>query len=252
MPMSHSRKAAPTGPSPRPTSASQDRVSGGVTQCSNARLQTNASADVARHGDRDAFARHLPPAGARRPSSSTTPARRRTPARSRGRWPCHAPRGTELVPHQHGGGRQPEQGADDVCRRAADARQQAREQHREQRPQRGDQVRFRRWRELQGREVERVVAEQAVDAEREGGRASAADSAARPRSSAVRHHGAADGKDDGGRLEGRDRARRRPSGSPASPTAGWRRCRAALQTSTTALQLSPNPHATLRAPRQSP
>ena len=49
MPMSHSRKAAPTGPRPRPVKASQAVTPSGQIHCSNSRLQRSASAEVARH-----------------------------------------------------------------------------------------------------------------------------------------------------------------------------------------------------------
>src|SRR5215467_12625471 len=48
MPMSHRRKAAPTGPRPRPISANHWVGSGG-NQVSNARLEKKARADVTRH-----------------------------------------------------------------------------------------------------------------------------------------------------------------------------------------------------------
>ena len=49
MPMSHSRKAAPTGPSPSTASAAQAAAPSGQVHCSNKALQMKASTDVARH-----------------------------------------------------------------------------------------------------------------------------------------------------------------------------------------------------------
>ncbi len=141
-----------------------------------------------------------------RRNSWTTPARIRRRARNpRGR--CRAGgQQPSLSRTRMAAAANPSRAPTTCAGRSRWLRQQPREQHGEQRPQRGDEAGFGGRGQRQGGEIERVVTEQAVDPERQGGCRRPEQGQAAAQRGNEHDYRAADDEDDGRGLERRNGA----------------------------------------------
>ena len=165
MPMSQTKNAAPTGPTPSamiashcPTVSGQHRgLDHAVDERGKQRGgETEAGDRVGRH--RLELARH---------HRIGRPHKGGDEGCGQARYLAGRKARAIAGEQQHGAGK-PEQRADDMMRRQSLARQQRGEQHDQQRPEIIQQTRFRRRREAQREEIQRVIAEQAADADDPG------------------------------------------------------------------------------------